>query len=151
MPTENYTFGLEEAPAPETLQAINAGLRDYNLQYAPDDRYQALTVVLRQPDGAVAGGLIGATVWGWLYVEILWLEEAARGQGYGGRLLQLAEQEAARRGCGHCHLDTLSFQALPFYLKRGYTVWGELPDHPKGHTLYFLKKILSKLRSKRCD
>jgi hypothetical protein len=37
---------------------------------------------------------------------------------------------------------TGSFNALPFYLKRGYTVFGELPDMPPGHTQYFMCKKL---------
>jgi hypothetical protein len=36
----------------------------------------------------------------------------------------------------------MSFQALPFYLQAGYTVWGELVDMPVGHQRYFLQKAL---------
>jgi hypothetical protein len=28
----------------------------------------------------VRGGLLGATYWGWLVIEILWLDESIRGQ-----------------------------------------------------------------------
>jgi len=54
----------------------------------------------------------------------------------------MAEEEARRRGCHSVHLDTLSFQALPFYQKHGYAVFGALENHPVGHTRYFLKKKL---------
>ena len=49
---------------------------------------------------------------------------------------------AARRGCHRASLDTTSFQALPFYLKHGYAIWGQLDDFPIGHSRYFLKKAL---------
>jgi hypothetical protein len=39
-------------------------------------------------------------------------------------------------------LDTMSFQALDFYLKLGYTVFGRLDDLPEGHSRIFLKKAL---------
>jgi GNAT superfamily N-acetyltransferase len=85
---------------------------------------------------------LGNTYWGWLYISILWLAESLRGQGVGGRLLDMAEQEALDRGCRHAHVDTLDFQALPFYEKHGYAVWGTLNDLPPGHSRYFLKKDL---------
>jgi hypothetical protein len=40
------------------------------------------------------------------------------------------------------HLDTMSFQALPFYQKQGYTVFGILEDLPEGHRRYYLRKDL---------
>jgi hypothetical protein len=39
-------------------------------------------------------------------------------------------------------LSTFSFQARPFYERFGYEVFGELPDYPEGHSLYFMKKML---------
>ena len=98
---------------------------------------------MRDEQGALAGGLLAHTYWGWIHVDVLWLTEAARGQDYGTRMLDLAEQEARRRGCHHANLDTASFEALPFYLKRGYEVWGQLDDFPVGHSHYFLKKTLA--------
>ncbi len=85
---------------------------------------------------------IGASYWGWLVIEILWVAEALRGQGYGSRLLAAAEKEALQRGCRHAHLDTMSFQAPNFYLQHGYQVFGELHDLPHGHRRIFLKKEL---------
>jgi hypothetical protein len=63
-------------------------------------------------------------------------------QGEAQRGLAQAEQEAARRGCHDASLDTTSFQALPFYLKHGCTLWGQLDDFHIGHSRYFLKKAL---------
>ena len=51
-------------------------------------------------------------------------------------------QEPLRRGCRHAHLDTFTFQALGFYEKHGYSVWGALDDLPPGFTRYFLRKDL---------
>jgi ribosomal protein S18 acetylase RimI-like enzyme len=38
-------------------------------------------------------------------------------------------------------LDTFSFQARGFYEKLGYTVFGEIENHPPGHSRFFLRKI----------
>jgi GNAT superfamily N-acetyltransferase len=97
---------------------------------------------VRDADGKILGGLLGETYWGWLHVNILWLGDTLRHQGYGTRLIQMAEQEALKRGCENAFLDTMDFQALDFYLKLGYSVWSQQDDIPKGHRRYFLKKSL---------
>jgi GNAT superfamily N-acetyltransferase len=140
-----FALALEESPRPEDLRYIEAGLSAYNRQYAPEDGHRTLNIFLRAADQTLAGGLLGDTYWGWLYVRVLWLDERVRRQGLGEQLLQAAEQEALRRGCRHAHLDTMSFQALPFYEKQGYTVFGVLEDLPAGHSRIFLQKKLAPL------
>jgi GNAT superfamily N-acetyltransferase len=88
------------------------------------------------------GGLRGDTHWGWLFVGKMAIRAEGRNQGYGTRLLALAEQEARARGCHHAYVDTLSFQALPFYQKQGYTVFGTLDCCPGEHKQYYLQKEL---------
>jgi GNAT superfamily N-acetyltransferase len=63
-----------------------------------------------------------------------------RGTGAGSRLLQQAEDVARERNCTGVWLDTFAFQALGFYQKLGYTVFGELKDHPRGVSQYWLQK-----------
>lgn len=121
---------------------IGQGISDYNAQQAGDDHGQNLCFVLQDPAQAVVGGVIAAVYWDWLYINLMWLKEDLRGQGYGSRLLQSVEDEARRRGAKHAYLDTFSFQAPEFYKKFGYRVFGELADFPQGHTRYFLVKHL---------
>jgi len=80
--------------------------------------------------------------WGWLYVDLLWIEEELRGRGYGHRLLTRVEDEARKFGAKHAYLDTFSFQVPDFYKQHGYQVFGELQDFPPGHQRYFMKKEL---------
>ena len=136
-----YALAIEDAPAEADVEAVRAGLTAFNLRYSADD-YRRLAVFLRDQMGRVAGGLVGATFWGGLYVDLLWVAEELRGHGYGSRLLAAAEAEAVRRGCGHAYLDTLAFQAPDFYRKRGYRLFGELADFPPGHRRFFLAKRL---------
>ena len=138
----NLSLTLETTPAEADLKAIRDGLHRFNTEKTSDDDHQTLTLFLRDENGALIGGLLGDTYWGWLYVAILWLDERVRRQGYGSQLLAAAEAEAVRRGCHHAHLDTMSFQALPFYKKHGYEVWGEIHDMPVGHSRIFLAKEL---------
>ena len=57
--------------------------------------------------------------------------------------MDAAEACALGRGCFAAALDTHSYEALGFYQKRGYEVFGALEDCPPGHTKYFLRKRLA--------
>lgn len=52
------------------------------------------------------------------------------------------EAYARERRCHMVSLDTHSFQARPFYEKRGYELVATLDDYPKGHQKFTLKKML---------
>jgi GNAT superfamily N-acetyltransferase len=102
-----------------------------------------LAVVLRDAEGRLVGGLAGHTLFGWLAIELLWIDPAARAAGNGRRLLAAAEQEALRRGCHHARVDTYSFQAPGFYERCGYAPTVTLEDYPHGHRRHFYAKPLA--------
>lgn len=134
-----YEIKYLEQPA---WEVIGGGLSDFNTQQAGDDDGKNLCYVLETSEGEIVGGVIGATYWDWLYVNLMWVREDLRGQGYGRRLLEEAEAEAVRRGAKRSYLDTFSFQAPEFYQKSGYEEFGRLEDFPVGHTRHFLVKTL---------
>ncbi|MHC4598861.1 MAG: GNAT family N-acetyltransferase [Planctomycetota bacterium] len=127
----------------EVKQAISRGLSRYNVEKTGDPAVQDLCLTLRDDAGGLVGGLLAEVSWGWLHVFVLWVREDARGQGWGSKLLALAEEEAKKNGATHATLDTFSFQNPAFYEGRGYAVFGKLPDYPPGHTRFFLRKRLS--------
>jgi GNAT superfamily N-acetyltransferase len=136
---EEYKIVYSEKPE---WGVIGGGISDYNEQEGGESHSQLLCYVLQAPDEEVVGGVIGETHWDWLYVNLMWIRGDLRGQGYGQRLLELAENEARKRGAKHAYLDTFSFQAPEFYKKSGYQVFGELEDFPAGHQRYYMAKEL---------
>jgi GNAT superfamily N-acetyltransferase len=143
MQQPDYQIELTDQPSAEDTKAVERGLDAFNAEQGAPIHWQNLSVFVRNADSKVTGGLLGGTYWGWLYVNILWLDASLRGQGVGTQLMQRAEAEAARRGCHAVHLDTMDFQALGFYLKLGYQLYGQLDDFPIGHQRYYLFKTLS--------
>ena len=92
----------------------------------------------------LVGGLIGYIDWGlWFYIDTIWVDADYRNEGIGQYLVTCAEQKAQNKGIKRARLCTFDFQALLFYRKLGYTVYGKLEDFPEDHTLYYLKKLLS--------
>lgn len=139
----DYTLSVEASYSPEDARVVDHGLDVYNFSQAGEAQFQRLGIFIRGKDGTLVGGLLGESFWEWLHIRTLWVDEPLRGNGYGSKLVQAAEDEALKRGCLHVHLDTFSFQALPFYQRLGYDVFGRLEDFPTGHERIFLKKTLS--------
>jgi N-acylglucosamine-6-phosphate 2-epimerase len=143
-----YHFALTGTPNEAWSATIRNGLKAYNdaespyfaAARQPETGAAPLEIYVTDAAGTLVGGLLAYTVWGWLYIDILWLAEAARGHAVGTRLRALAEAEARRRGCTHAHLRTFSFQARGFYEKCGYRVIGALEGYPPGGTFYWLRK-----------
>ncbi|WP_098742400.1 GNAT family N-acetyltransferase [Paenibacillus sp. EZ-K15] len=116
----------------------------YNLKHFPDDlkgRYQEINLLLRNADGQILGGIVGEICWNWLEIHYLFVDEPYRKSGYGAKLLNEAEKIAIEKQCEFAKLDTLSFQALDFYIKQGYEVYGKIENAGR-HTHYYLKKEL---------
>ncbi|OXX74824.1 GNAT family N-acetyltransferase, partial [Vibrio sp. V19_P1S1T109] len=68
------------------------------------------------------------------------VSDSVRSNGLGSKLLQQLENYALSKGVTNYRLETTSFQALDFYKKQGYVLFGQLPDMPPTFTSYFLKK-----------
>ena len=139
---DTYTIAEESPPEPRDAERLLTGLVASDPPGVPPRDYAPLAVVLRGPGGALAGGLTGATMWGWLMVDTLWVEPRLHGGGHGARLLAAAEAAARARGCAQARLDTFDFQARGFYERHGYVVYGQLDGFPAGHVHYDMRKAL---------
>ena len=142
MGTPRYRVVLEERPRAEDIAFVRSGLYNFNVPFTGPDNFQILVLFVRDGKGRIVGGLLGQTFWGWLHIDILWIDEPQRGLGLGRDLLRTAELEAVRRGCRGVFLDTLSMQAPSFYEKHGYECFGALPEFVAGQTrLYYAKRL----------
>lgn len=131
---------MNRTPSEKEVDSVRKALMQFNDAHVGADGHTPLNFIEYDADGAIIGGILGGTYWGYLYVDILWVREDHRHRGIGTKLLQEAEREAIRRGCHHVHLDTMSWQAPDFYKKYGYEVIGVLPDIPTGNQKYLLMK-----------
>ena len=136
---------IQDESVPSDTPVIEHGLIEHARAAGIEPRnYRPLVIFLYDETDTVVGGVTAATVWGWLHVKEFWIAEQYRSQGWGAKLLTLAERQAFGRQCHHAYLDTFDFQALGFYQKQGYEIFGSLADFPKGHVRYFVQKDLSR-------
>lgn len=136
---DEINVALTDNPGPDVRQQVIGGLVAFNDHQAGSAASAEIAVLARRGE-EIVGGLFSYTNWEWLFIAQLWVSAEVRAQGVGARLLAAAEAEARQRGCKHAHVDTFSFQALPFYERFGYRIFGQLEDYPEGRTRYFLQK-----------
>jgi GNAT superfamily N-acetyltransferase len=139
----NFTIRAVEDDGESTRKILFESLVAFNDAKTGGNDYSPLALAIDDDRGNVVGGLSGYTVYGWLFVELLFLPESLRGQGVGTQLMQRAEAEAVARGCHSVWLDTFEFQARGFYERLGYTCFGELKNYPVGPR-FFMSKQLSR-------
>jgi len=137
----NFTIRLTESHPESVHKTVLESLIAFNDANAGESGYRPIAFAIEDERGQMMGGLSGATAYGWLFVELLFVPEALRGQGVGTRLIQLAEAEAVARGCHSVWLDTFEFQARGFYERLGYSCFGELKNYPTGSRFFMSKRL----------
>lgn len=134
----------EPLPPPDhDFEVLKAGLNEFNESFTGKLLREKVSSFVKNDSGETLGGILGEIKWGWLHIEGLWVDEIIRKDGWGSKLLLRLEEYASSKGITNIRLETTTFQALGFYQKSGYAVYGELPDMPPGHTSYFLQKRVS--------
>jgi GNAT superfamily N-acetyltransferase len=133
---------VTDQPSSADRDAITQALVAFNDKMAGPSGFRPLAILIRDDDGNTIGGLWGKTAYDWLVVELFVVPEQFRGQDLGSDILSRAEQIARERGCIGVWLDTYEFQALGFYRKLGYELFGTVDDHPRGSRRFFVKKLL---------
>lgn len=137
---------VESEPSPADAKTLSKGIIDFNTASVPDleevgDEVKFF-VLAKDDAGTLQGGIRASCYWNTLHIELVWLDEAARGSGIGAKLMVEAEGFARAHNCEKALVETTSWQAKPFYEKLGYTLMATLPGRPKGHASHYLTKSL---------
>ncbi|MEU3354929.1 GNAT family N-acetyltransferase [Streptomyces sp. NPDC037389] len=143
-------FSIEAVNDSERRDVVLARLRATNterssvmraLRGTSVERSVPVEVYATGPDGEPAGGLVGHVQWGWLHVDLLWVDGRHRGEGLGSALMARAEDVAREEhGAVGSQVETWDFQAPGFYRKVGYEEVAAVEDYPPGMTNHLLIK-----------
>lgn len=106
--------------------------------------HKDIRLVAKNEKNKIVGGIFGSIgYYAGFKISILWVHEDFRDKGIGGKLLKEGEIKAKELGATLAMLDTFSFQAEAFYIKKGYEVFGKINEFPKNNEkLIFFKKQL---------
>ena len=131
-----------ENPEQDLIEYLDKKIADFNWANWEVSERTPLAVQIKNAQGEVVAGAAGRTFGDWLLLNTLWVSDELRGQNIGSQILKEIEQAAKRRGCTQCLLDTLNFQAMPFYEKHGYQTQWVQQGYPKTGCKYYMLKAL---------
>lgn len=95
---------------------------------------------MRDEKNNIVGGCNGIMYYGCLYIDQIWIDPKYRGQDFGTKLINAAEQMAKSKGCLFSTIETMDWEALDFYKKLGYELESEQHGYFKASVMYRLRK-----------
>jgi GNAT superfamily N-acetyltransferase len=112
---------------------------DYQRQISED-----VAIGAYADDGQLVGGLLMNRRYDHVYISRLAVDPTYRGHRLGTQLVQAAEAWAREQQVLTMTLSTRDYQAVDFYLKCGFQIYGKVADLPfKGvTTVYFVKRLI---------
>ena len=105
-------------------------------------RIRPFAFFIKNFEKAILAGAKGVSLYGCLYVDLLWVSPELRRLGLGSKLMHACERLAQERGCAFVILTTMDWEALPFYQKLGYEVEFVREGYEKNSKMYALRKNL---------
>ena len=103
---------------------LRRNLRKYLLSNVKDYQLEHFFLSYKTPEGDLVAGLLGYQNLGRFTIDKLWVGDKYRYKGLGSKLLQKIEKISKDAGDLYVRVNTTSFEALDFYKKNGYEVFG---------------------------
>ena len=129
-------------PSSDLFIEIERKIEMFNVERWEVKEKMPIAVTSYNDKNELQAGASARTFGLWLLIENIWVHENLRGQSIGSKMLKALEEAAIARGCQYALLDTLDFQARPFYEKFGYEVEWTQENYPKDGCKYFMVKRL---------
>lgn len=136
----NYRICHEAEPTHENIQILYDGLKQHMLAKRNLKPISFFGYFIKDENDNIVGGCNGCILYGCLVVDTLWVSESLRGQGYGTKLMQLAENTAIENACRFMTVNTMDWEALDFYKKLGFYLEFERNGFDQDSIFYFLRK-----------
>ena len=140
---EDYRFDYQENPDAHDEHVLFEGINAQAiLKKGVEKPIKSFGIFIKDPHGNVLGGVRGASYYGCLYVDMLWLKEELRHQGLGTHLMVEAEKIGRAHACSFAAVNTMDWEALSFYQKLGYAIEFVRDGYEKQSKMYLLRKNL---------
>lgn len=131
----------KEQALPEEIETIRRGVLEEATAAGMGDTIPfALTI--KDQSSHILAGATGHTMYGFLFIEWLWVDQNHRHKKWGSELLKAAEELGKKRNCTVSCLFTMSWEALGFYQKQGYEIEFTREGFEKNAKMYMLRKAL---------
>ena len=146
--SEKGRFTITSNPTDNEVAEFQKGFEVYNLEQT-NGEYNSpkdwLSLVLKDHEGNIVGGILTSTLFWIQYLEVLWVGERYRRLGYGRDLILESEKLAKKNGCVASQTYTFSWQGGDFYQAAGYKLIATYDGYVEGIKELILSKRLNRL------
>ena len=138
---ESLYFEYQKNPELKDLRILYEGINNEALEHGMSS-IQPFGIFLKDGEEKVVGGVYGYYIYGCLHTDMLWLSKEMRHKGWGLKLMRESEAIARVRKCKFATVNTMDWEALPFYQKLGYQVEFTREGYEMNSKMYCLRKKL---------
>lgn len=131
-----------EVPSQELTDYFEHKVEEFNRERWDIKAKTPLAIEVLNDQKKRVAGAAAKTFGNWLLIDYIWVSDELRGQQIGSKILKALEAAGIKRGCKYALLDTLDFQARPFYEKFGYKLEFTQSEYPTNGSKFFMSKNL---------
>lgn len=139
---DNASYHLEHYNTIPYEEVLFKGISEEAFKAKGLPPIRPFSIFIKDQKQSILGGVSGVTFYGSLYIDSLWIHSSLRGQGLGTKLVREAEKIGKERGAHFATLNTMDWEALPFYEKLGYSIEFVREGYDQNSKLYMLRKSL---------
>jgi GNAT superfamily N-acetyltransferase len=140
--TNSYCIELQESSSEDCSELLFIGVNEAAKQAKGMRPMQTFSLAVKDSKDQIVGGANGVVYYGCLYVDMLWIDKAARHLGLGSKLMHKAEQIGRQNQATFATVNTMDWEALNFYQKLGYDVEFIREGYEKDSKMFMLRKSL---------
>lgn len=118
------------------------GITEEALLAKPIDPIRPFSIFIVDQEKKKHGGVTGVTYYGCLYIDMLFVDKPLRSQGWGAKLMSGAEKIGKEHRCTFATVNTMDWEALPFYQRLGYEVEFIREGYQLNSKMFMLRKQL---------
>ena len=137
----DYLIEYHKEILPKEEAALFHGINEEAMKRKGMEPICPFAFLIKEKD-EILGGVKGITYYGCIYVDMLWIVKDFRQKGLGSRLMQEVENLGKKRKCSFATVNTMDWEALPFYQKLGYKIEFIREGYEKSSKMFMLRKSL---------
>lgn len=137
-----YHIEHQQSGSEACQELLFNGINEQSKQAKGMRPMRTFSIAIKDNNNTLVGGANGVCYYGCLYVDMLWIDKALRGLGWGTKLMREAEAFGLEHGATFATVNTMDWEALPFYQKLGYEIEFVREGYENESKLYMLRKTL---------
>jgi len=129
----------------ELKDKIYSGFKELAIQAVGQDGIGDPLAFVAMQTNEYIGAVVLQPFWGALRIKYVWVDKAYRKKKIGTLLMQQAFEYGMNLNFPFAFVETMSFQALEFYQKLGFTLEFTRHGYSKGLEFHYLRKVFSNI------